>query len=235
MSDFLTALLSTDFPKLAGFFGLSLLVLGIFTGPIGLGQVVVGPIKLGPIRLPARDTTGRVACFVFGFFFVCVLLIQLSWGSILALYTPTVINSVTSTNGDNGPRGLLDIVVSPAYAAGKTYRVTARQRSVTDVSQIFFGKKMDLYIGDVHLKRPNTVLFFNVPPNSATRIESGTGLDEAAIRKLLPPSDVVYSASLRQGQTETFRVNNRNFRLTVDKVVWSLFGDDYMTISINRE
>ena len=215
------ALVAADFPKVAGLFGLIFLSLGIINNRI----------VLGPVAIPRRDRVGRLASLVLGFLFACVPLIQLSWGSIVALYSPPTKPSITETRSN----GASLLFIGPANAAETRYKITAGQRSVLDASQMFRGKKVGLYVGDVHIKRPNTILFFNSAGQGAARIQAGTGFKEDDIRNALPAADIVFLASLTQGETRSFSVDRQKYTLTVESVIWSLLGDDSVTLSVKTE
>ncbi len=222
MWEFVKDLLAADFPKVAGLFGLGFLCLGI----------VRDRIVLGPVTIPRRDTVGRFTSLVLGFLFACVPLIQLSWGSVVALYSPPTTNSITI---ETRPSGASLLSIGSANAAERRYKITAGQRSVIDASEMFRGKKVRVYVGDVHLKRPNTILFFNTSAPGAARIQAGTGLSEADIRNILPPADIIFLASLTQGGTRSFSVDRQQYTLTVESVVWSLLGDDSVTLSVKTD
>lgn len=219
---FVKDLLAADFPKVAGLFGLAFLCLGI----------VDSRIVLGPVTIPRRDRLGRMASLVLGVLFACVPLIQLSWGSVVALWSAPATNSITIEPGRTSGNFHF---IAPANAAERRYKITAGQRSLLDASQIFGGRKVSLYVGDVHLKRPITIVFFKTAARGAATIQAGANLAEADIRAALAPADIVFLASLTQGDTRPFSADGRQYSLTVDSVIWSILGADSVTLSVKTD
>ena len=179
---------------------------------------------------------GRVASLGLGFLFACVPLIQVFFGGTLAVYSPPTRNAVTvETKSTDAGQGILDFSIGSANAAEKRYKITVGQRSVIDVSKIFGGKMIAVYVGDIHLTRPNTILFFDKSAPGAARISTGVSLKEGDIRNILPPADIILLASLTQGRTQRFVVDQRRYTLTVDTVIWSIIGADSVILSVTSE
>jgi hypothetical protein len=221
-TSFLTALLAADFPKVAGVFGLAFLALGIINNKL----------VLGPVIIPRRDAVGRFTSLVLGFLFATIPFIQLYFGTSVAVYNPPAKNSITLETKVNES---FQLAFGSAYAAERSYKITAGQRSVIDASEIFRGKKIAVYVGDVHLRRPITILFFNASSSGAATIKAGANLDEAAIRNTLSPADIVFLAAMTQGQRQSFTLDRQQFTVSLESVIWSLLGEDSVTLTVRTQ
>lgn len=215
MIDIVSSILGADFPKVAGVGGLIFILLGIMPGAI----------KLGPVNLPRRDNVGRTASLLLGVLFATVPIVGTYFGSTIGLInvgTPPPSDGIVKES-DAGV-----FFVTPAYAADR-YTITVSQRSLLDTSQIFGGERSSLYVGDIHLERPNLVVLFRGDPD---RISTRLELKEADIRNALPSADVFFLGGVKQGDVQTFAVDGRSYTLSIDKVIWFLIGRDSMILSI---
>jgi hypothetical protein len=214
MGDIVSDILGADFPKVAGLCGLILVLLGVVPGRIWI--------------IPARDKPGRIAALILGCIFAGVPLAAAYFGSTIGLINPT----------ERPPNGIVTeeptashILLSPAYAAGKRYTISAGQRSVTDTTTIL-QQASAVYIGDIHLSRPNLVLFFR--PGRGVEIDSGAGLDEDGMQARLSSDNIIFMDRLKQGDTRSFTVDSVRYTLRVDEVIWYIVGDDAILLTVEE-
>lgn len=219
----LSTLLGADFPKVAGLCGLLLVMLG----------VMPGTIRLGPVVIPRRDTAGRSFAIFLGTIFVMVPLLSLHFGSTIGFINLGTAAPMPSTEPPASEPPARSSLIGTAYAAqGTTYSLP--QRSVVDVSASV-GPNVAVYVADVHLSDPTMIVLFKSDSPGAAQIGNGGSDTESAIRRLLPPGDLILLGSFKQGDRRTFSYNGANYVFRVEQIVWFLIGSDSVTISITPQ
>lgn len=216
----LDSILGADFPKIAGLTGLTFLILA----------VIPGRIQLGPVVIPARDALGRFVSIFLGIVLTAVPLVGLISDVTIGLInfsrnsdTPAIVEQ---------PLPVGSLFIAPAYAGGQRFVVKVNQRTVTDTTKILDGVKSSLYVGDVNLKSPTTILLFASDARNAAQIRAGAALSEKKIADILSPTDIIFLGSLKQGDTRSFTVAGDTYVLKVETVLWYLVGDDIVTLSL---
>lgn len=217
----LDSILGADFPKVAGLSGLGFIALG----------VIPGAVALGPIRIPRRDGMGRGTSIFLGAVFVLIPMLGLTYNTTITLTGASAENSVEVIEASPEAGGLL---ISHAFAATGRYKISARQRSVVNLSKIFRGDPINMYVGDIKLQAPPTIAIFK-KSGSSSKIRNGANLNQADIKGLAPARDIFFNRQMNQGGQSNFSVSGVSYTIKLEQVMVSIAGANSVRITLSKQ
>ena len=124
-------------------------------------------------------------------------------------------------------------LTKPAFAENhdevlQRFKIRQRRIKRLDIGQ----EELNVYVGDIHLKSPSDLLVYRSKREYAVVFKEGVKIKYDTIRKTLEKEDILLQAKIKEGVETTFSIQGKYFKLTVVKVLWYLFGSDYMEIQI---
>jgi hypothetical protein len=224
MGEILSAVLGADFPKLCFGGGLLLLLIAIFCRRA---------VKLGPVTLPEIDLAGRIGAGFVGLALISVPVASWVTGTTIGLVKGPEQSASTSIGGKGSIKFGL---IGEAYAQESERLLQSIKIEEEHVKRINIGAaELCLYVGDVHLKEPSRLLIFIAKQEYTSKFKEGNRIDYSEIRDAVRKEDIIYYSKVKEGIEATFGCQGKQYRLKVTKVVWYIFGSDFMRIQIFQD
>ena len=217
--DILCALLGAEFPKLCLVGGLILLLIAIFC---------TKKVRTPWVTLPPIDRLGRLLAGVIGIVLIAVPVTSWFVGTTIGLVPVSGRDSSTDRTGMN-----TYLLSEPAFAENndevpQRFRIRQRRIRRLDIGQ----EELNVYVGDIHLRGLSDLLIYRSRREYTEVFKEGIKIKYDTIWKALKEEDILLQAKIKEGVETTFKIQGKYFKLTVVKVLWYLFGSDFMEIQI---
>lgn len=222
MIEFFNALLGANFDKLSFISGLILLSIAIFCRR----EVVIGPLKL-----PKIDLLGRVLACVFGILFITPAMASCYFDTTIGLYRFSQKPSSIS------PEKNSSWFVSEALAKDQGTLLQSfeiKENHVIKLGDNIGDGELCFYVGDIKLKKASTLIVYKLTKEYANETPFGKEIKEKKIERILKIDDIVVEATVKEGNDIKFKYKNTRYNIRISKVIWLVFGSNFMEIQISE-
>ena len=219
MEQIISGLLRTDFTKFCLIVGAVIFLIGASRG----GQ-------LFRIKISLMDTIGRWACLIVGAILLFVPVISVFTGASIGLYGGNNPSSTGSNQLDSG------IFFSSAYAQNNSGYIRVNQRQAVEFSIPNMEELATaVYVGDVHLNSPNTVLIFKNSEKYSDLFRKGVRIGEKQLLGRLDNSDIIANFQMVIKSSEIFTYKGVDIGIQLTDLRWNIIGADSVELKISAK
>ncbi len=122
--------------------------------------------------------------------------------------------------------------IGAAHAADQSETHTIIQRQSVSADNWSIEKRFVVYVGDVHIKRPNDILVFIHRAEYDDFVNQNVAVSYNNIRKYVDANDIIFEDKLKHKQRGRFEFDGQEYYLLVKEIRWSVVGDDAIDLEI---